>query len=520
MQKSPWTLLRFAALFAALLCLYLIANFSLQGSGFVKEPNLVEITAFAIIIILFNGSKKLFWCLLFPAILLHAFYTPVGLSVGAPNYAYIASVFASDLSESKEFLAQLSVKHIVIAISIIMLLILFRKISIKFDFQFYRNKTFVALGVICLLFSASPVRLFTATYTATQQVLTELKQLNQLQQESEWGKSELTHSQYDDYVLIIGESARRDYHHAYGYPVENTPFMSSSNGVLVDGLNSAGRNTISSLRLMLTLPFTEKWEPNYALTLVDLIKSAGLKTYWLSVQGQLGAYDTPISSIGKKSDETRFLRAGDSFSEDISDFSLLPEFQQVISQSQQGKRFIVLHLYGSHPGACERVKDYPLIYPQDQIPSRFEEVNCYISSIKKTDDFLRQVYEMLQQNQQKTDRTFSMLYFSDHGLVHQDEGNKIVINNSIDSVFMYDIPLFKVSSDDTERKVYKTMKSGLNFTNGIANWVGISNPKLNPNADLFNGKSDNNGYGLAAILRSIQNPPDPAVVIPLKQTEK
>lgn len=519
MQKS-WTLSRVAALIAALLCLYFIARFSLQGAGFVKTPDLAEISAFAVLIILFNSSKKLFWLILFPAILLHALYTPVGLLVGPPSYAYIASIFATDLSETKEFLSQLSASNIAIALSIVILLILFRKISLKFEFHFHRNKTLIAAGVICLLLSASPVRLFTATYTATQQVLTELKQLNQLQVESQWGTSELTHSKYDDYVLIIGESARRDYHHAYGYPVENTPFMSNAKGVLVDGLNSAGRNTVTSLRLMLTHPFAEKWEPNYGLTLVDLVKSAGIKTYWLSVQGQLGEYDTPISSIGKKSDEVRFLRAGDSFSEDISDFKLLPEFQSVINQQQQGKRFIVLHLYGSHPDACERVKDYPLIYSQDQIPSRFEEVNCYISSIKKTDDFLRQVYEILQQNQQKTNRTFSMVYFADHGLVHQEDGNKIVINNSIDSVFMYDIPLFKTSSDDTERKVYHSMKSGLNFTDGIANWVGITNEQVNPNADLFNGISDNNGYGLAAILRSIKNPPDPAVVIPLKNTEK
>ena len=84
--------------------------------------------------------------------------------------------------------------------------------------------------------------------------------------------------------------------------------MSSANGTLIDGMTSAGTNTVASLRLMLTLPDKEKWEPNYDLSLVDLIKSAGLKTYWLSNQGFLGEYDTPVASLASKSDETIFLK--------------------------------------------------------------------------------------------------------------------------------------------------------------------------------------------------------------------
>ena len=110
----------------------------------------------------------------------------------------------------------------------------------------------------------------------------------------------LENSPYDDYVIVLGESARKDYHHAYGYPIENTPFMSNSKGILIDGFRSAGTNTVSSLRLMLTLPNKEKWEPNYNLSLIDLVKSAGIKTYWLSNQGMLGEFDTPVSSLASK----------------------------------------------------------------------------------------------------------------------------------------------------------------------------------------------------------------------------
>lgn len=53
-------------------------------------------------------------------------------------------------------------------------------------------------------------------------------------------------TRYDDYFLIVGESARRDYFHVYGYPVKNTSFLDSINGVIVNGMESAGTYTIGS----------------------------------------------------------------------------------------------------------------------------------------------------------------------------------------------------------------------------------------------------------------------------------
>nr|WP_245872618.1 hypothetical protein [Avibacterium endocarditidis] len=79
-----------------------------------------------------------------------------------------------------------------------------------------------------------------------------------------------------------------------------------------------------------------------------------------------------------------------------------------------------------------------------------------------------------------------MIYFSDHGLAHQISDNYIAIHNSSGkSKRHYDIPLFKISSDDQQRHEKKVSKSGLNFTEGLANWIGIRNANIDPNADLF-----------------------------------
>lgn len=266
-------------------------------------------------------------------------YTPTGLSFGAPSYQYIASLFATDLLEGREFLTQLPISNYLITIGILLAVIFFRKITKQHQINFLNNRAFIISSLVVSLFSLAPFKFFHEFFSESMKVKQELEALNNSTAiPSEWGNSTLSSdSKYDDYVLVIGKSARKDYHHAYGYPVENTPFMSNAKGTLIDGFTAGGTNTISSLKLLLTKPNTQTWEGNYRLNLVELVKSAGIKTYWISNQGYLGRFDTPISSLANKSDEKIFLKSGDSFSQNISDFALLPKFSQVISQAAQGK---------------------------------------------------------------------------------------------------------------------------------------------------------------------------------------
>ncbi|VEI45875.1 membrane protein [Actinobacillus equuli] len=188
----------------------------------------------------------------------------------------------------------------------------------------------------------------------------------------------------------------------------------------------------------------------------------------------------------------------------------------MISQAAQGKRFIAVHLYGSHPITCDRLTDYPKIFDDAKIAQKYHNVNCYLSSMKKTDELLEKLYNELNQNKAKTGRSFSMVYFSDHGLIHSEDDKGIHILNTAQGKLHFDVPLFKISSDDTERHVYKVFKSGLNFTDGIGKWIGIANEKLNPQADLFSNQSDKDDYGLKQVIEKIPAKADPAIVIPTK----
>lgn len=487
----------------------------LKGSGIYSMPDLRDILLFSILIIVFSSSKKAFYYLLVPVVLLNAFYTPVGLNFGKPSYAYIMSLFATDIMEGKEFLQQIPLSSYIIAVTIPLLLFLFRVISQKCGIYLYRNKLFLCIAVAFSMWDLAPLQFIQTGYSAGSEAGEELARLNSLQFTSQWGSSALNNSRYDDYVLIIGESARKDYHHVYGYPVKNTPFMDRTLGVIVDGFTSAGTNTVSSLRLMLTKPNTEEWLPNYNLNMVDLINSAGIDTYWISNQGYLGKYDTPVSVIANQSKHRFFLKSGHSVSDNTSDMDLLPEFQRVLNEKTVQKRFIVLHLYGSHPMACDRLAsdNYPTIFDENQLDGKYTYINCYISTIKKTDDFLEQVYGNLKRNEQNSGRTFSMLYFSDHGLAHTDTGQKIIIGNNYASKLHFNIPLLKIASDDKTRTINRTFKSGLNFTDNIANWIGIENEKIDSTADLFNNQDDPNDYGLKEKISAFPHPEDPAIDI-------
>lgn len=492
----------------ALALLFFSCKLMLKGGGIaISEKKVFLLVS---IIIILNSSRKSFWCIVLPMSLCYAVYSPIGLNFGAPSYQYIASVFATDFMETKEFFSQISPTDYLYPFAIIGGVLAFRFITLKNEINLHRNKTILCILIMFPMLNLAPSEFFIKTFNSFSEVNAELVQLNKMMEKEQWGTSELVNSKYENYILIIGESARKDYHHAYGYPINNTPFMRTSNGVIIDGLTSGGTNTIASLRLMLTIPNKKNWEPNYSLNFVDLAKSAGLKTYWISNQGFIGEWDTPISAIARRSDDKYFLKYGDYGSKNTSDFELLDKVNEIVNTKTKEKKLIVIHLYGSHPDACERISDYRnIVHIKNEM---FSYINCYISSIQKTDEFIRHIYRAMTTSFKKSGITSSLIYFSDHGLVHQNIDGVIYMNNSRKSMYHYNIPLFRVDTDSINRATCHSFKSGLNFTNGIANWIGIRNKNISPEYDLFNCINDKNDYGLKEIIDD-DNLNDPAIDI-------
>lgn len=516
MQKNSINLkLTFISLIKLLLplvFLFIAIKLMYRGIGF--QAKFLDILAFALLIITFGLYRKLFFIVGGIIILCYTIYTPIGLSFGDPSYQYVVSFLSTNLIESNEFLSLIPLKNWIYAFSIPACVFLFYKLNSKNNLKVYKNKLFFIATVIILVINQSPFLLFQKLYVAIKEVRYELAQLETLLPKSDWQDVALDYnkSKYDDYVLIIGESARKDYLHEYGYPIENTPFISQSRATIIDGLTSAGTNTVASLRLMLTENNRSDWTPNYNLNLIDLINQAGISTYWISNQGYVSKYDSPVTAIAKKSHAISFLNSGSFESSNRSDFELLAKFKNFLTDNNMNKkRFFVIHIMGSHPDVCQRITDVALITKiEDQ---NYDYLNCYVTSIYKTDKMIEELYKMLDQQMKTNGRTFSLIYFSDHGLSHDFSVDKIKLNLSYTSKYHYDIPLIKLSSDDKEKVKLHSFKSGLNFTNGIANWMGIDSKQLDIHYDLFDGVNDNNDYGLFNKIKLNNNHPDPAIDI-------
>ncbi|EJD6508784.1 phosphoethanolamine transferase [Providencia rettgeri] len=492
-MKQSIELKKYILIILALVILATLSKVMLLGTGN-AHPTVREITLVCFLIIILSSSNKAYWYIGFPIIIVNALYTPIGLNFGEPTYQYISSVVATDAMESQEFFTQIPIKNYLFAIFIIVAFIYYRKMTIKNGIFFYKNKTLLVCLAIIALINQSPFKFFDNIYHSILNVKNEVNNLNEFTKKSEWGDSTLKVGtpQYDDYVLIIGESVRRDYMNAYGYPIKNTPFISKTNGIIVEGLTSGGTNTVASLRIMLTQSQKDEWLPNYGLNFVDLAKSAGYKVYWLSNQGFLGEFDTPITFIAKRSDIKKFNKMGAFNSKDTSDFSLVNVFQQELDErvSKKQKRLFVIHLYGSHPDACARIEDYKNNYRTKD--NQFNNISCYVASIEKTDKILGLIYNSLKEQQKQTHRSFSMLYFADHGLSHSLIDDQIKLNLSHVSAKVLNIPLMMFNSDSNTKEIIKSYKSGKLFTAGLANWLNIKNKKIDPNYSLFSSYNDDN----------------------------
>jgi len=133
---------------------------------------------------------------------------------------------------------------------------------------------------------------------------------------------------------------------------------------------------------------------------------------------------------------------------------------------------------GSHPDACERLFKSPRLYPEKTKP-----MNCYLSSINKLDRFIEKAYKQLEQ----TNRSFSITYFSDHGMTVQDDG--IYVDN--DHKANYQVPFFILSSDAKSRQhLYKSI-SAYQYLDIYAGLLGVETPLLSPVKQLENLPSNN-----------------------------
>lgn len=430
--------------------------------------------------------------LLFACLLALAAYIPFGLIYGRPNFLIIASVLQTNSSESVEFIQQIPVGNFLLAAA-------FALASWFLIFKLNPNRLsrprLIAGCVLSALSFASYANLiFSTDYArkdvfildlpravaqALEQYRTEEASLRLAQVRNPWDILDV-HSKYKNYVIVIGESVRKDYMSAYGFQQSTTPFADQAKGMFIDGFISPAGNTLASVPRMLAELDGDK--VLYGKNIVTLAKQAGFKTYWYSNQGYVGEADSPSSRIAANADEVFFTKWGSSISKKVDDSVLLEKLAEGLKEQHAGSRLFILHLMGSHLAYCDRVRGEEALFSASS-----QNMRCYMGSIRRTDAMLSQVHALLKGSKE----AFSMIYLSDHGLRHEAKGsvNETVVH---DAQFKqnYSVPFFILSSDAEQRTLLKKDMSGFNFPRGAAHWMGID--VKGGSYDFFSRSADQN----------------------------
>lgn len=233
-----------------------------------------------------------------------------------------------------------------------------------------------------------------------------------------------TSDQKEIYVLVLGETSRRENWQLNGYERKTNPLLSQQENLVnftnVISLSSATR---SSIPMMLTrksdidvykYDFPEK-------SIVSAFKEAGFKTYWLSTQQKFGAFDTSTSVYAKEADEIHFLNKTGYREVGVHDDVLIPLFNKII-ESPEKKQFIIIHTLGSHYNYEHRyptsfAKYTPTLssfknYSLQEIRYKQELKNSYDNSVLFTDYVLNSFIQGLKH---KKNAISFLMYSSDHG---------------------------------------------------------------------------------------------------------
>ncbi|EIL8361417.1 phosphoethanolamine transferase [Escherichia coli] len=442
----------------------------------------------AILLLLWRTLPRVQKVLVGVSSLVAACYFPFAQAYGAPNFNTLLALHSTNMEESTEILTIFPWYSYLVGLFIFALGVI--AIRRKKESEKARWNTFDSL---CLVFSVAtffvapvqnlawggvfklkdtgyPVFRFAKDVIVNNnEVIEEQERMAKLSGMKDTWTVTAVKPKYQTYVVVIGESARRDALGAFGGHWDNTPFASSVNGLIFADYIAASGSTQKSLGL--TLNRVVDGKPQFQDNFVTLANRAGFQTWWFSNQGQIGEYDTAIASIAKRADEVYFLKEGNfEADKNTKDEALLDMTAQVLAQEHSQQQLIVLHLMGSHPQACDRTQGKYETFVQSK------ETSCYLYTMTQTDDLLRKLYDQLR----NSGSSFSLVYFSDHGLAFKERGKDVQYLAHDDKYQQnFQVPFMVISSDDKAHRVIKARRSANDFLGFFSQWTGIKAKEIN-----------------------------------------
>ena len=496
---------------------------SLIALGYSSNLFLLSIAYYSIFLILYLILRRYFAIIFLIHAVICSLYLPIAMIWGDLNVGMMESILRTNMQESFEFVSQTPLRYLISAllffiISAFLAYVIWKNINFKnpqLNSKILKfGSGFLSLGIFIFCFNSFVIGDNRTILTIKENFYYKIIKIINFNIEDKKRFQEAlkfkdnyqiieTKPNYKNYFLVIGESMRNDYTSLYGYPIDTTPFLRTIKGKVYENFVAASANTPTSLTRMLfwnklggkykSYTASKELEQEQFIifdNIVNLAKKANYKTTWISNHGQRGELDVATTVIAKIADDYYFSIKGSwqGISKlNVFDKNLLPVLKTKIQENKNNQKInlYVLHLIGSHEPYCKRVdfEKEKLLYKSPD-----ERLSCYLHSITKTDEFLKNLDNLLKE---EFNTDYSVLYFSDHGLAHLR--GEYLLRHHYGFKQNYESPLVIFNGDDTEQHRIKVKKSGYNFIFAFAEWLGIREKNLEAeNYTFFNNEDDKN----------------------------
>ena len=410
-----------------------------------------------------------------------SFYFPTGIIYGKPTADLLMPLLQTNKLEIIGYLMAVKQQILTTVLFIfIQFLIYFLNRNIQTPknkknkgLQFFTIISFIFIYILTL-FGISYQNLIVNENAFLKDVISAYQEINTLHEEMKkyiGSNNNNIHvsrlNEHDDteiFLVVIGESVRRDYLSVYGYPLNTTPFLNTANGIFIDGLVSAGPNTELSLTRTLFRTYPEKNKIDWEINFVSLAKKSGYETYWISNQGTSEYGDDIFSALARTTDKSKFLKKGAYYTSFGSDDLMLPIIAEMINKNSN-KKVVFVHMMGSHEPLCAQIGEFKSSF---QVHN---QASCYLASIEKLDLFIKKLTELMK------GKKYKLMYFSDHGLSVQPDR----IFHDLGLLQEYQVPLFYLAPDEKKHIQIKKAISGLNLIDFYSTFINIKTNVTNEN---------------------------------------
>lgn len=461
---------------------------------------LVSIFTFLAAIAIYNFSKLLYRIFLILCIILFIPFYIANVFVGGLDNAHFMAMYLTNFYEANSYFKVIPKLLFVKSLFIIAPLFYFLKAK-----QIAFNKMYSAgiLGFI-VLYSAfkyyksydeinanpdysfrihyvAPVRIIARSLSMFSVVKKELDAQKALLSKKDTWKTVSVLPDSDVYVVIIGESVRRDFMGCYNPKVSSTPFLKSIPKIQFNSAISFGPQTIESLTASFMLD-DHSGNPFFPNNIINLSKKAGFSVNWISNQGAIGVEDNYIAAMGNLSNYTNFVSKG-RWNEHVEDEKMIEVFRNKLNEKKSQPQVFFMHMIGSHPDPCDITggKYREFLYSKN--------LSCYKESIKRTDEFIKEIYGILKEKSPN----FKMVYFSDHGLYLEEKER---VYHRLDIKQSYDIPLFIIDPKLQENVLIDEPRNLKDFLVLYSQLLQIKTENIKPTYNFISNDKAPNPYKL------------------------